>query len=819
MEMNLIRVTMTFTNFKIAWRNIRKKKIQNLINLIGLTLGITFLLLVGAYIWDVHQVNSKIKNIDQQFLLQSKYKKEGFGINLTTIGALPKALYEEYPNLVADYYRIDGLTGIVANGATIHEEGMALGDPSLLTMFGFEILAGNPNTALNNPFSVVITDRAALKYFGNTHVLGKTLQIKNFRGEKHDFEITAKPITVTADASQTKVYGTADPVFTYAVSPSLVGNDAFSGTLERISGENVGNYAIGQGTLTAGGNYAITYAGKDFEITAKTIEVTADSKTKVYGETDSALTYSFTPSLESGDSFTGELSRAMGENIGNYAISQGTLSAGSNYSIDYVSKDYTITAKPITVTVDASQKKIYGSAEPILTSTVSPSLVGSDAFTGALSRIIGENVGSYAIEQGDLSAGSNYTITFESKDFEITPKGISVSANASQSKYYGDADPIFTYTASEALISGNDFSGSLSRANGENAGTYDYTIGSLSAGSNYVLTLVASDAFAIAAKPITVTADASQTKVYGTADPVFTYAVSPSLVGNDAFSGTLERLTGENVGTYAISQGTLTAGSNYIITYTGNDFEITKADQVITWNQTLVSNCDGVSESVLTASSNSGLPVMYTSSNTDVVTISNDELVYNNSGSATITASQAGNNNYNAAETVSLPVINSQPNLIRQQFENVIFFDNSSKEFKSYAWYKDGILVADQTLQYYKETGGLNGTYYAVATKLDGTLITSCPLTLSSTKTVETVRIYPNPVRKNESYQLITNIDPAKMLNARIEVFAVNGSLIDQRTTNDNETTLQAPNVEAVYIVRMTLSNGKTFTKNLLVKN
>lgn len=184
-------MTMNFTNFKIAWRNIGKKKIQNLINLIGLTCGITFLMLVGAYIWDVHQVNSNIKNIDRQFLLQSKYKKEGFGINLTTLGALPKALKEEYPNLVSNYYRIDGLTGIVANGATIHEEGMSLGDPSLLTMFGFHIVAGDANTALNNPFSVVISDKAAIKYFGQVDVLGKSLQIKNFKGEKHDFEITA----------------------------------------------------------------------------------------------------------------------------------------------------------------------------------------------------------------------------------------------------------------------------------------------------------------------------------------------------------------------------------------------------------------------------------------------------------------------------------------------------------------------------------------------------------------------------------------------------------------------------------------------------
>ncbi|AWK05772.1 hypothetical protein HYN56_16640 [Flavobacterium crocinum] len=633
------------------------------------------------------------------------------------------------------------------------------------------------------------------------------------------FGITAKPITVTAYDSQTKVYGTLDPALTYLVSPSLVGNDTFSGLLERRIGENVGTYAIGQGTLNAGNNYAITYIGKDFEITAKAIAVTAASQTKVYGEDDSALTYSFVPALENGDSFTGNLSRVLGENIGNYAIGQGTLSAGSNYTINYVGKDYRITAKPITVTANASQKKVYGSVDPAFSYSVSPNLIGNDSFTGALERATGENVGSYAIKQGDLSAGSNYTMTFESKDFEITPKAITVTADASQAKVYGDVDPVLTYTSSEALLTGNTFTGSLMRVNGENVGTYKYTIGNLSAGANYSITLIGSDSFGITAKPITVMADASQTKVYGTVNPVLTYSVSPALVGNDTFSGTLDRAIGENVGSYAIGQGTLTAGNNYVITYTGKDFEITKADQVITWNQTLVSNCDGATTTVLTAISNSGLPINYASSNENVVTISNDQLIFNNPGSGTITASQAGNNNYNAAENITLPVLNSQPNLIKQQFDNVIFFDNSSKEFKSYTWYKDGVLVAGQTLQYYKEVGGLNGTYYAVATKLDGTVITSCPLTISSTGIIETVRIYPNPVKANGSYQLITNLDAAKMINARVEVFGISGSLVDQKTTNENETTLLAPAVEGIYIVRMTLANGKTFTKNLLVKN
>lgn len=177
-------------NIKIAWRNIIKRKYESLINLLGLICSITFVILVGAYVWEVHQVNSGLRNKEQQYILQSNYKKEGFGIPLTSIGALPKALKEEYPQLVANYYRIDGLTCIVSHGEQIFEEGTVLGDPTLLDMFGFEIFAGNSTTALTKPFTVVITEKAAQKYFGKIDVLGQTLEIKNFKGDKQPFTIT-----------------------------------------------------------------------------------------------------------------------------------------------------------------------------------------------------------------------------------------------------------------------------------------------------------------------------------------------------------------------------------------------------------------------------------------------------------------------------------------------------------------------------------------------------------------------------------------------------------------------------------------------------
>ncbi|WP_167445777.1 MBG domain-containing protein [Flavobacterium limicola] len=627
------------------------------------------------------------------------------------------------------------------------------------------------------------------------------------------------PVTVTATPSQTKVYGESDLVLTYNVSPSLLSGDSFTGSLTRVSGENIGTYAINQGSLSAGSKYLITYAGANFTITAKPITVTATPiQTKVYGEIDPVIAYTVSPSLVGSDSFTGALTRVAGENTGTYAVNQGSLSAGSNYIISYSGANFTITAKQVTVTAAPLQTKVYGTTDPTFTYTVSPNLVGSDAFTGSLTRAAGENIGNYAITEGNLSAGSNYDITYVSKDFTITAKPITVTADASQTKVYGTTNPVYSYTFTPTLVSGDSFTGTLTRAAGENIGNYAIAQGNLSAGANYNITYVSRD-FTITAKPITVTANASQTKVYGTTNPVYSYTVSPNLVSGDSFTGALARTAGENVGTYTITQGTLSAGANYTITYNGSNFTITKADQVITWNQTLGFDCNGETSIVLTAVANSGLAVNYASSNANIATVSNNSLFFQNYGSTTVTASQAGNMNYNAAPAVILPVVASQPNLIRKQFENIIFFDNSSKNFKSYSWYKNGVLVPGQTLQYFKENGALNGTYYAVATKLDGTLITSCPLTLSPTVEEESMRVVPNPVRSNASFQLITNISASRIQNARVEVFNLTGNLLTTANTSQNNIDMIAPSVEGIYIVKITLANGKYFTKNLLVKN
>jgi putative ABC transport system permease protein len=182
--------------FKIAWRNIAKSRLYSTINIFGLSVGIAFTLLIAAYVWTQLEVNKNLKNSDRQYIIQSKWKDPNQGFGMATLGPLAKALKENYPNLVANYYRYDGITSNVSKGDKSFRENLQVGDSTILNMYGFSLLHGDASTALKNPFTVVITKDKALKYFGETNVVGQTISIESFLGSKHDFLITGvlKPI-------------------------------------------------------------------------------------------------------------------------------------------------------------------------------------------------------------------------------------------------------------------------------------------------------------------------------------------------------------------------------------------------------------------------------------------------------------------------------------------------------------------------------------------------------------------------------------------------------------------------------------------------
>ena len=248
----------------------------------------------------------------------------------------------------------------------------------------------------------------------------------------NNLTITKALLNVIADA-KTKVYGDADPSLTYQVSGLKNGDTAGSvlngGGLVRVSGENVGNYAIQQGGLgLVSGNYDLAYQGNNLTITKALLNVIADAKTKVYGDADPSLTYQVS-GLKNGDSagsiLTGGLNRDAGENVGVYGINQGGLVLTSgNYDLAYQGNDLTITKALLNVFADAKSKQV-GTADPALTYQVSGLKNGDSAgqvLAGGLGRVGGEAVGQYDILQGGLALTSgNYQLNYQGNLLSILP--------------------------------------------------------------------------------------------------------------------------------------------------------------------------------------------------------------------------------------------------------------------------------------------------------------------------------------------------------------------------------------------------------------
>jgi putative ABC transport system permease protein len=213
----------------IAWRNLLRNKTFSVINIFGLAAGIAFALLIGAYIWSEFQVNKDLKNNDRIYMVQSKWKDPNMGYDFATLAPISKALKENYPNLIEDFYHHDGITSIVSKGDKHFSEGLQVGDASLLTMFGFTLAYGDAATALNNPNSLALTEAMAIKYFGKTDVVGQTLTLQSFSGSKQEFEIRAvlkNPPYNTATSWGNGINKGTNEFFLPATSLRFFGRDA-----------------------------------------------------------------------------------------------------------------------------------------------------------------------------------------------------------------------------------------------------------------------------------------------------------------------------------------------------------------------------------------------------------------------------------------------------------------------------------------------------------------------------------------------------------------------------------------------------------------
>ncbi len=156
---------------------------------------------------------------------------------------------------------------------------------------------------------------------------------------------------------------------------------------------------------------------------------------------------------------------------------------------------------------------------------------------------------------------------------------------------------------------------------------------------------------------------------------------------------------------------------------------------------------------------------------------------------------------------------------VRQHWSDVLLFDNSSKNYVAWQWYKNGMAVTGATLQQYSESSALVGTYHVVATDINGEKSISCPLTITAGSfTGLRISLFPNPVGTGANVTVSTNFTASELQGANIIISDVYGRVISQITQVSPSNIIQAPTAIGMYMLTLTLQNGKKYSANLLTK-
>ena len=258
--------------------------------------------------------------------------------------------------------------------------------------------------------------------------------------------INRRPITLSADADQSKTQNDPDPALTYALtSGTLIAGISLNGTPTRDPGEEAGLYPIRQGSLTDANNpnYAITFVSANFEIPF--VDLSGFSVTTMENSVaGDSFALSITDAKDaSGTPLNGSIATAVASSLdvlvfdkeivftdGNASLSITLTTAASHLLTvgiagmnDAQNLTVAVSRRPLTLTADTGQSKMQDDPDPALTFTLTAgTLLAEVPLSGTLSRDSGEGVGFYSIQQGSLTDlnNPNYAITFVSADFEIT---------------------------------------------------------------------------------------------------------------------------------------------------------------------------------------------------------------------------------------------------------------------------------------------------------------------------------------------------------------------------------------------------------------
>ncbi|MCE7065632.1 ABC transporter permease [Dyadobacter sp. CY326] len=166
-----------FKNYlKIALRNLWKHKVFSFINVMGLTVGMSACFLISLYVNFELSYDAFNTKADRIYRLVTDIKTPSETINAgVTSWAFAPSIKSDFPEVEA-FTRVSSGSFLVRKGdIKFQEEKTLFADSTLFQVFDFELVKGDPKTALKDQLSIVFTETAAKKYFGNADPVGQTL--------------------------------------------------------------------------------------------------------------------------------------------------------------------------------------------------------------------------------------------------------------------------------------------------------------------------------------------------------------------------------------------------------------------------------------------------------------------------------------------------------------------------------------------------------------------------------------------------------------------------------------------------------------------
>jgi len=172
-----------FTNYlKVALRNLKKQKIYSFINISGLALGLaiyTLFSFLSGISFKADKFHEKGRRIFGVVQVIPEGNQDEDHTAYTSASLMP-VLLEECPE-IEEGVRIIPADRMIVNRqeSRFSEDGIQIVDPGFLSIFSFELVAGDPSKALSEPFSIILSETKAIKYFGNENPLGNFLTLNN----------------------------------------------------------------------------------------------------------------------------------------------------------------------------------------------------------------------------------------------------------------------------------------------------------------------------------------------------------------------------------------------------------------------------------------------------------------------------------------------------------------------------------------------------------------------------------------------------------------------------------------------------------------